>query len=279
MARILAAILLVLGLSGCSTTFVYNNLDWLVHWYLDDYVDLNRAQKKQFDSKMADWLVWHRNQQLPRYRDDLQALRQQLEAGQMSEPQWQEVFARGRGHWMSLLNYLAADLTDLALLLTDEQIEALFTELDKQQVDREQQRNEFSPEERLARDLENRVEDLQEWTGRLSSAQKAEVAKWNEGFQPTFEARMLYRRSWQAQAKQMLLSRDDSQSWRKGFMDLLVRPQQFQSAQLQQADEHNRRHYAQMLVSVAEQLSDKQKRHVLRELQARIDDLDDLMAR
>jgi hypothetical protein len=31
-------------LSGCSsTTFFYNRLDFILPWYLDKYVDLNRA--------------------------------------------------------------------------------------------------------------------------------------------------------------------------------------------------------------------------------------------
>ena len=35
--------LLLLG--GCSsTTFIYNRLDFILPWYLDDYVELNRAQ-------------------------------------------------------------------------------------------------------------------------------------------------------------------------------------------------------------------------------------------
>lgn len=278
MARVLAAILLVLGLSGCSTTFVYNNLNWLVHWYLDDYVDLNRAQKKHFDSKMADWLVWHRNQQLPRYLDDLQALKQQLETGEMTVLQWQEVFSRGRGHWASLLNYLAPDLADLSLLLTDEQVESLFTALEKQQLKREEEREELTPQERLERDVENRLEDLQEWTGKLNSTQKADVAKWTEGFQPTFEARMAYRRAWQAEAKRMLLMREDNESWRQGFIELLARPQVFQSNELQLADKANREHYANMLVSMNSQLSEKQKRHILKEVQALIDDLTDLIS-
>jgi hypothetical protein len=32
-------------LSGCSsTTFFYNRLDFILPWYLDKYVDLNRAR-------------------------------------------------------------------------------------------------------------------------------------------------------------------------------------------------------------------------------------------
>lgn len=278
MARVLAAILLVLSLSGCSTTFVYNNLNWLVHWYLDDYVDLNRAQKKHFDSKMADWLVWHRNQQLPRYLDDLQALKQQLETGEMTVLQWQEVFSRGRGHWASLLNYLAPDLADLSLLLTDEQVESLFTALEKQQLKREKEIEELTPQERLERDIDNRLEDLQEWTGKLNSTQKADVAKWTEGFQSTFETRMAYRRAWQTEAKRMLLMREDNESWRQGFIELLARPQLFQSNELQLADKVNREHYANMLVSMNSQLSEKQKRHILKEVQALIDDLTDLIS-
>ena len=45
--------LIVLTLSSCSATqFIYNRVDILVRWYLDDYVSLDRAQQARFDSRL-----------------------------------------------------------------------------------------------------------------------------------------------------------------------------------------------------------------------------------
>jgi len=58
---------LVLLLSGCSTKFVYKNLDWLVYWYVDDFVELSDEQERMVDVKLATWLEWHKNTEIPKY--------------------------------------------------------------------------------------------------------------------------------------------------------------------------------------------------------------------
>ncbi len=60
--------LIALTLSSCSATqFIYNRVDILVRWYLDDYVSLDRAQQARFDSRLEALLDWHRRDELPAY--------------------------------------------------------------------------------------------------------------------------------------------------------------------------------------------------------------------
>ena len=60
--------LIVLTLSSCSATqFIYNRVDILVRWYLDDYVSLDREQQARFDSRLEALLDWHRREELPAY--------------------------------------------------------------------------------------------------------------------------------------------------------------------------------------------------------------------
>ena len=62
-----ACLLLTLLLGGCSTSFTYNHLDWLIPWYVDDYVDLSRDQKQFLKGELAPILEWHREEELVRY--------------------------------------------------------------------------------------------------------------------------------------------------------------------------------------------------------------------
>jgi hypothetical protein len=58
----------VLTLSSCSATqFIYNRVDILVRWYLDDYVSLDREQQARFDGRLEALLEWHRREELPAY--------------------------------------------------------------------------------------------------------------------------------------------------------------------------------------------------------------------
>ena len=52
--------LLGLTLTGCSTKFIYNWLDWAIEWEVADYVDLNRQQEAQLEQMLDEMLAWHR---------------------------------------------------------------------------------------------------------------------------------------------------------------------------------------------------------------------------
>ena len=66
--RLLVRCCLLLTLTGCSATqFIYNRVDVLVRWYLDDYVSLDRDQRVQFDERLDIFLEWHRREELPEY--------------------------------------------------------------------------------------------------------------------------------------------------------------------------------------------------------------------
>ena len=68
MTRGLSWWLIVLTLSSCSATqFIYNRVDILVRWYLDDYVSLDREQQARFDGRLEALLEWHRREELPAY--------------------------------------------------------------------------------------------------------------------------------------------------------------------------------------------------------------------
>ena len=58
----------LLTISACSeTSFVYNRLNLLLPWYVDDYAELNQAQKAYLDELLVPFLTWHRTQELPNY--------------------------------------------------------------------------------------------------------------------------------------------------------------------------------------------------------------------
>ena len=59
---------IVVTLGGCSATqFIYNRVDILIRWYLDDYVSLDREQQARFDNRLEELLEWHRREELPEY--------------------------------------------------------------------------------------------------------------------------------------------------------------------------------------------------------------------
>ena len=59
--------LLTLLAAGCTMSFTYNHLDWLIPWYVDDYVDLSRQQRQVLQSQLGPVLQWHREEELEHY--------------------------------------------------------------------------------------------------------------------------------------------------------------------------------------------------------------------
>ena len=68
-------------LVGCSTTtFVYNRIDFLLPWYLESYVDLNREQKQDLKELLIPFFKWHREEELPNYLAIIEELELTLDA-------------------------------------------------------------------------------------------------------------------------------------------------------------------------------------------------------
>ncbi len=68
-------------LVGCSsTTFVYNRIDFLLPWYLESYVDLNREQKQDLKQLLIPFFKWHREEELPNYLAIIEDLELTLDA-------------------------------------------------------------------------------------------------------------------------------------------------------------------------------------------------------
>ena len=55
------------SLAACTASFTYNRLDWLIPWYVDGYVDLDREQRRLLRQQLAPPLEWHREEELARY--------------------------------------------------------------------------------------------------------------------------------------------------------------------------------------------------------------------
>ena len=75
--KIIIISLLSISLTACmGVKFTYNNLDWVIPWYLDDYLSLNDQQDDSFDSLSKKQQQKFRKRLL-RYADDFSELAEQ----------------------------------------------------------------------------------------------------------------------------------------------------------------------------------------------------------
>ena len=264
-------------LCGCTSKFAYNNIDWLLYWYMDDYIDLDKSQKRVFDKELDSWLTWHRAKELPKYKIHLQQIQGQLRDGAVSAEHWMSHFDAAGQHWYRFRDKTTADLAAMAGQLSERQIQALFEKLEEENVKREEERAELSVAERAAENIEDIQDRVKYWIGRLSIGQKNIIAEKSAKFESNFEEWMIYRRNIQGRARKLLLQQHENVNFEAQFLTLINQPEAHQSQSFIDRSARNKLVFAGFLSQISEGLSAKQMKKLNKEIQALIEDIDDLV--
>ncbi|MFK8047188.1 MAG: DUF6279 family lipoprotein [Halioglobus sp.] len=258
-----AVVAVLLLCSACSsTTFVYNRLDFLIPWYLDDYVELNRVQEQTLDDLLLPFLRWHRTQELPKYLEVIQQIENNLDQPLNQQTiieislSFEEAFLRLEREALEWLLALGEDLSDDQI---DEFIEAL-----------EEQQSEYE-EKYLDRDLEEYYKDayeslrdnFQDYLGRLDSDQKTLLESTSASLRRADAVWLEERAAWVANLKQILRREPD---WQQALRDTLDSREQNQSVRYRQVYEHNVNQVQLLTVAVLNGRSEKQDRRLRKEL-------------
>lgn len=169
----IVSILLVVILSGCSTRYAYNNLDWLAYWYITDYIELDDPQEALVKQSLAKTLSWHRTQELPRYREKLIEIRTQLDSPN-SKVNWRNVMVFVRDAWLNIRAEFISEITVFLPHASEAQISNLFSKLKEKRQDDLEEISE-DPEERTQERTEQLVETLSDFIGDLTPEQTSIV--------------------------------------------------------------------------------------------------------
>ena len=171
------ALVLLICLGGCSSTkFAYNRLDFLLPWYLGRYVDLDSEQADWFDTRIEGLLAWHRSEELPRYVAFLDALDRDLDRS-VTLAQVQDYTDTLELAWYRVRDPGLEELLLLGERLTAEQIDGFIGELRKRQEKYERKYLDRSEEEFREDAADSLRDNLEDYLGRLSTAQEERVER------------------------------------------------------------------------------------------------------
>ncbi|MFN2348743.1 MAG: DUF6279 family lipoprotein [Thioalkalivibrio sp.] len=262
--RLLVVLVLMLGLSGCTVRFVYNQLDWLAPWHLRGYVSLDEAQRPLLEQRLATRLDWHCSTQIPRYADWLRGFEAQLASGDVSLENFHAHARQAEGFWRDLVSHLPADTSELLASASDEQIHELFDNLDDLIADN---RKDFvdKPAEALQQERAERMERrLRRWLGRLNTAQQARLEAWSVGLAPFGEHWLENRARWQRDLREALEGlRHDPSALEARLEDLLVYPERGWSEVYQTRLAFNREQTLALLADLYRLSSERQKERLI----------------
>lgn len=199
----------LLACAACTRMdLAYRNLDTLIPWSLDDYLDMNRGQKAWFDKQLEDHLRWHCQTQLPGYLPWLARLQAQVATQHVNDSDLQTLTQEGEQAAQDIARQITPSAVQLLKNLDDNQVAELREAFAK---DIAKRRNEqVSPS--MAQQAQDRTERmrkrLQPWLGDINAEQQAAIERWSTSLGNHNQVAVEARSRWQQALLSALAQRD-----------------------------------------------------------------------
>ena len=276
-AIILSALTLLL-VTACGPRWYYHQLDWMIPWYVDDYLALDSAQRSALENRLAHQLDWHCRTQLPVYAAFLRSVGQEFEApGQTAT---REQFAHHletlTQYWKDLMARIGPDVADILITARDDQIDELFRNIEKDNLER--QRIYVDPPEReiLQNRTDRMVERLGGWIGALTDTQYDAVQQWSQDMGATTDQWLANRRRTQQAFRKLMATRRIDSAFKEKFTALLVSPEVLRTKAYQAQLDRNIALMLNLLTDIEQTLTEAQRSHLLAYLESLAEDFDRL---
>ena len=261
----LVTLMCCLLLVGCGTKFVYNNMDWLLIEYLEDYVDLNSDQESLIEQRVALLSEWHRSEEIPNYVEHLDEL-MTLDLKNLTAAQLNAQEEKLRAHTDRIVKRVAPDLAQLIHKLSDEQVDELMDNIRVRHSKYKAKYSQLNEEEVRQVYAERIAESMENWLGRLTKDQERLVEQWSNDLQITTSDWSDHQTNLRIRISQLLNQRSDLNATEREMNTLLVESERLYSPMLRSKIEHNRDVATRYIVEIATQASDKQIEHYRKEL-------------
>lgn len=171
---LLAALLIVAGLSGCSALREgYNNLDTLAMWWVSRMVSLDDAQKAQLRGGMQRLITWHRRNELQEWSAMIAEARRAT-SDALSEDELRALDARLSASLARTLQVAATELAPVLQSLSEAQWQELERSIDKQGA-QATKRWSGSDERVRAERAKGFERSMERWIGDVDRSQRPQI--------------------------------------------------------------------------------------------------------
>lgn len=274
-ALTLAIVFATISLTACSMRVMYNYLDWIIPWYMDDYVTLTDLQDSTFDHTTSQFLRWHRAEELPRYEVFIVSLKD-AQTTPMSQRQVLLFFDDIWTLWDALITESMPYLLEMSADLSEKQLQQINDALvsDNRKLQKKHgTRSEIQRRENWRNKMTEAVDD---WLGEVTEEQVELIRLWSETRNNTTDDWLEYRDNWRKKFMELLYNQQ-SIDYIDEMSTFLLHPQKMYSASYQQAVTQNRDHFAQFLADLSMTFIPRQRQHLQDKLTEIVDDIRGLM--
>ena len=202
---------LSLVLAGCNRVgLAYRNLDVIIPWTLNDYLDMNAGQKSWFNDTLKDHLAWHCTTQLPGYLDWLDRLQQMVDSNQVTDAALQTRTVEAKQAIAEIAREITPSAVQLLQGLDDQQVKDMSDALAKDLRKRQDEYLKPPLTQQIKERAQRMSKRLDAWIGPLSPAQQNRVTAWSAELGAQNQAWIGNRAHWQAQFIEALQQRHNA---------------------------------------------------------------------
>jgi hypothetical protein len=218
---LLVLLTLSLALASCSRVgLAYRNLDVIIPWTLNDYLDMNAGQKSWFNDKLKEHLAWHCTTQLPGYLDWLDRLQQMVDDNQVTDAALKARTAEAEQAIADVAREITPSAIELLKGLDDQQVQEMNNALAKDLRKRQDEYLKPPLDQQIKERATRMSKRLDTWMGPLSSSQQNRVTAWSIALGEQNQEWIGNRARWQAQFIEAVQQRRSADFARK--MQLLL---------------------------------------------------------
>jgi hypothetical protein len=255
---------------GCSAiNYAYNNAPSFVADEIDDAFDLDDAQKRQLDERLQSFFAWHRQHELPRYQQTLNAAAIAIADG-LSAAEILKISADIRLAWRRSLTQAIEEIGDLALTLSPAQIEN-FQQYFHDDAEEYRDYQQMSAQQRQIFRGERGIKRLQKWFGKFDELQREKISLRMKQLPELYPAWITYREARQQALVDALRNArtegSSRQHVRQQLKFILLDPTSDYARAFEPARKAYFQAYAEMIEDIGDRLSKAQLQHAVKRLQ------------
>jgi len=278
MKKYFAVIVLLAAVAGCGPRYIYPHLEWLIPWYISDYISLDDRQKNMLDDRLQKQLDWHCRTQLVHYARVLRAVGHDFESAvrpiEYSRLQFymQKLLTLRR----ELLQQIAVDITDLLQTASDVQIKELFDNLKAQNKKFLEQYVDLDPLQLDENRQKRMVKRIKYWISTVTREQQDAVSAWSAQLVPIAGDWLKNRELIQAEARRLLAGAKSDPASGKSLQELIADPERMRTPAYQKAIDLNTDITMKFIMKMDRLLTSGQRSFFLKRIDSLAADFDKL---
>jgi hypothetical protein len=257
---------LILVLAGCNKIRLgYEYADWLVIYSVEDNFDLDKAQRGHLKEDVAAYFHWHRGALLPRYADLLLRVADSLKAGLRADGV-DSVYRQYQILYGKTMEPVVDPALSLLTSLDSAQVEVW---IDRQQKKNQKLRKDFSGarDENLERRYRKTLDEIEDWTGRLSGEQKKQIHEWSRALPWNGDLWLENRERLQVRLAGLLRKKAPKEELRKFLEDYFVHPDRIRTREYDAKYREYEAAAKAMILRIHAILTPEQQKHFVSEVE------------